>query len=97
MRNRKKYPSDHNPRCSVCRIIIASGNRCESHQARYKSGRDYSEFLAMPIPSDGATHAEIASVMGITAERVRQIEATAFRKLGLDARAIKLFRELIET
>jgi predicted XRE-type DNA-binding protein len=30
---------------------------------------------------DGMTHAQIAEVLGISRERVRQIEATALRKL----------------
>ena len=35
---------------------------------------------------DGMTHAQIAEVLGISRERVRQIEATALRKLRRSGR-----------
>jgi hypothetical protein len=87
-----RYSSDKNPRCNVCRKKLPPGAtlRCPTHPPQYS--RDYSAFLTAPIPDGGATHAEIAVVMGITAERVRQIEATALRKLAQNARALALFR-----
>lgn len=90
--SRPKYSSDKNPRCNVCRKKLPPGAvfRCPTHPAQYN--RDHSEFLTLPIPEGGATHAEIAVVMGITAERVRQIEASALRKLAQNARALALFR-----
>lgn len=90
---RKRKPSDTNPRCTVCRKKLASGDvkRCATCPQAYTKP-DYDKFLATPIPEGGATHAEIGAAIGISAERVRQIEAVALRKLGLDPRAFELFR-----
>jgi len=96
MRRAKRYPSDAAPRCNVCRKKLPPGcfGRCYSHPPPNNSGkcRDYKEFMQLPIPEEGASHSEIATAMGVTAERVRQIEAGALRKLALNARALKLFR-----
>jgi predicted XRE-type DNA-binding protein len=45
---------------------------------------------------DGMTHAQIAEVLGISRERVRQIEATALRKLRRSGK-LKEFLCLLDT
>jgi Sigma-70, region 4 len=96
MRRGKRYRSDDALRCTVCKKTLPPGAvaRCPTHPKRNNTGkrRDYVEFMTMPVPQDGASYSEIAVAMGVTAERVRQIETVALRKLAQNAKSLMLFR-----
>lgn len=52
-------------------------------------------FLSLPIPPDGASHQEIAEVLGVSKQRVSQIEQQALKKLALNANVLRAFRQLL--
>ena len=85
----------HKRRCSVCGKIPDNGtSRCSTCRAQTQGVRgNYESFLMMPIPENGATHAEIAIAMGCSRERVRQIEQIALRKLRHNAQAMRLLKD----
>lgn len=86
------------PRCRRCGQACIAGRRCRSCDAPERRTREPSmaEVLAIVAENpNGMTLDEIGQVLGVTRERVRQIEFSALRKLRLNA--TRATREHAET
>jgi len=81
MSEKRKHGKDF-PRCTVCRKRLPEGANGGKHFECRIAIRETAELSAIPIPPEGADHAEIAKALGVTSERVRQIEKRALEKLG---------------
>lgn len=68
--------------CKVCQTVFLPSIDCPRCEGDDPDGVTYEDMIAfIDKHPDGATLEEVGEVLGITRERVRQIEFSALRKL----------------